>query len=97
VERLLGSFQEPWLVPSDGGPYIHRMIRSMTPRNTVPCHLHAQIRVTPRILALIWYRLEGVRPTRAFPVRCPQRRIPWCDLHAQWLFDFVHYSRLNFE
>lgn len=83
MEWLLGSFKEPWLVPSDGRAYIHRMIPSMTPRNTVPCQMHAQIRVTPRILALIWYALDGVRPTRALLVRCPPIRILCGNLHAQ--------------
>lgn len=82
VEWLLGSFEEAWLVPSDGHEYIYRMITSMTPRNTVSCQMHGQIRVSPRILAICWYALEGVRPTRALPVPCPQPRILCCNLRG---------------
>ena len=67
IAWLINSFEDPWLEPSDGRPYEYRMVHSMTPRNTVPCQMHAQIRVTPQILAICWYAIEGVGPAPAPP------------------------------
>ena len=61
-EFLTSSFHAPWWQPGDGSVFVHRMVESQTPRNTVPCALHAQIRCPPRVLGIIWCAFNGVWP-----------------------------------
>ena len=56
---LIASFEEPWWEPGWGTAYKNKMVRCMTPRNSVLCAMHCQIRCTPRTLSIIWYALAG--------------------------------------
>ena len=76
-EWLIASFEVPWLKPADGSSYIYRMELLMVPTNTVPCIMHGQIRVTPRVLSIIWFAFVGMAcfhkfsRRRAIPVSPP--------------------------
>ena len=59
---LIHSFDVPWVQPGTGFPFVNRMIKHMTPQNSVPCIMHGQMRVTPRMLTIMWYGITGVHP-----------------------------------
>ena len=67
---LKGSFDDDWWAPGSGHPFIHRMVRVLTPENTVPCAMHGQIRCPPRVLAIIWYALDGEPPPQPACTPC---------------------------
>ena len=61
-DRLINGYAEDWMVPVDGSQFPNRMVKSMTPRNTVPCMMHGQDRSIPQCAAIIYYRLDGGPP-----------------------------------
>ena len=63
-DRLIMSFEEKAWVPIDGSVYVFRMLRTMTPLNSVACVMHGPCRSTPPILAIITYHLIGALPPR---------------------------------
>ena len=72
-DALLTSFDDPWYEPGDGSALPNRMLRAMTPRNTVPCMMHGQNRGCPQVVAMIWYRLAGGPQMAIAPCA-----VPWC-------------------